>query len=168
VAAKRPIRRTRRGDYEVRLSREERDTLRALPGELRDLLEMEDPSSDPAVARLHPPAYPDDPLMNLEYEMGAGAGLGPGRLEAVATMEATIDADRLTEDELTAWMSVVNDLRLVLGTRLDVTEDTTPADFPADDPRSPVFALYAYATWLVDTIVGALSRQTGIGPPPAE
>ena len=167
MAGTRAIRRTRRGDFEVRLSTEERDTLRTLPGELRAVVET-DPSADPALARLRPPAYPDDPLMNLEYEMGPGAGLETERLRAAATMEATIDADRLSEEELSAWMSVVNDLRLVWGTRLGVTEETTQADFPTRDPRARSFALYVYATWLVDAIVGALSGQTEIGPPPAD
>ena len=39
-------------------------------------------------------------------------------------MEASIDADRLTEDQLLSWLGVLNDLRLVLGTRLEITEET--------------------------------------------
>ena len=74
-------------------------------------------------------------------------------------MEATIDADRLSEDDVLAWLGVCNDLRLVLGTRLDITEETTEADFPADDERSSAFALYGYLTWLVDAMVEALSRS---------
>ena len=72
-------------------------------------------------------------------------------------MEASIDADRLTEDQLLSWLGVLNDLRLVLGTRLEITEETTQDDFAPDDPRAQSFALYAYLTWLVDAIVGALS-----------
>ncbi len=107
-----------------------------MPAQLRDLLEHEDPSSDPAMARLFPPAYADDPIRNLEYERFAGDDLTAGRLAALDRMEATIDADRLTEDDVLAWLSVCNDLRLVLGTRLDITEETTERDFPPR--RSPL------------------------------
>jgi hypothetical protein len=156
-----PIERTRRG-FELRLGPDERDVLRGLPAQLRQLLEEESPSSDPAVARLYPPAYADDPIRNLEYELVAGDDLTKQRLEAVETMERTIDADRLDEDELTAWIAVANDLRLVLGTRLEITERTREDDFPRGDPRAGTFALYAYLTFLVDEGVGALSGEPRI------
>ena len=86
-----------------------------------------------------------------------GDDLTSQRLASISAMEASIDADRLTEDQLLSWLGVLNDLRLVLGTRLEITEETTQDDFPADDPRAQSFALYAYLTWLVDAIVSALS-----------
>ena len=48
-------------------------------------------------------------------------------------MERTVDAKVLTAAELTAWMQVLNQARLVLGTRLDVTED----DERYEDPDRP-------------------------------
>jgi hypothetical protein len=161
VPRRHPIRRTRRG-FELRLGSDERDVLRGLPAQLRQLLEEESPSSDPAVARLYPPAYEDDPIRNLEYEMVAGDDLTKQRLAAVETMERTIDAERLDEDELTAWIAVANDLRLVLGTRLEITEATREGDFPPEDPRAGAFALYAYLTFLVDEAVGAISGASRI------
>ena len=156
MARGRPIKRTRRGDFDLHLGPEERDILRGLPDQLRSLLENEDPTSDPAMARLYPPAYEDDPIRNLEYERLAGDDLTSQRLSSIGAMEASIDADRLTEEQLLSWLSVLNDLRLVLGTRLEITEDTTEDDFAADDPRTSSFALYGYLTWLVDAIVRAL------------
>jgi hypothetical protein len=156
-----PIKRTRRG-FELRLGPDEREVLRGLPGQLRQLLEEESPASDPSMVRLYPPAYPDDPIRNLEYELVAGDDLTKQRLAAAETMERTIDADRLDEDELIAWIGVANDLRLVLGTRLEITEETREGDFPPGDPRAGAFALYAYLTFLVDEGVGALSGETRI------
>jgi len=152
-----PVRRMRGGMFELRLDAGERDVLRGLPDQLRDLLEGEDPSSDPAMARLYPPAYLDDPIRNLEFEEMAGDDLTRERLEAIERMKATVDAERLSEDDLLAWLSVANDLRLVLGTRLEITEETSEADFPPEDPRSGAFALYSYLSWLVDAIVRGLS-----------
>jgi hypothetical protein len=156
VARGGPIKRTRRGEFELRLDPDERDILRALPDQLRNLIENEDPTSDPAMARLYPPAYEDDPIRNLEYERLAGDDLTSQRLSSIGAMEGSIDADRLTEDQLLAWLGVLNDLRLVLGTRLEITEETTEDDFAPGDPRASTFALYAYLTWLVDAIVRAL------------
>jgi hypothetical protein len=159
VTRGRPIRRTRRGEFEIRLEPGERDVLRALPAQLRQLIENEDPTSDPAMARLYPPAYPDDPIRNLEYERLAGDDLTSQRLVSIDAMESTIDAERVTEEHVLGWLRVLNDLRLVLGTRLEITEETTQTDFPPDDPRASAFALYAYLTWLVDAIVTALSSD---------
>jgi len=156
VARRGPVRRTRRGDFELHLEAGERDVLRGLPEQLRDLLRHEDPSSDPAVARLYPPAYPDDPIQNLEYERLASDDLTRQRLMAIDRMSATADAERLSEEDLLAWLSVLNDLRLVLGTRLEITEETTEDDFQSDDPRAPAYTLYGYLTWLVDGIVRTL------------
>ena len=54
----RRIRRTRSGEFELRLPPDERDVLRSLPGQMRDALALGD--ADPAVARLNPSACPDD------------------------------------------------------------------------------------------------------------
>ena len=158
--ARGPVRRTRDGGFQLRLSANERDVLRQLPQQLRTLIEAEDPATDPAVARLYPPAYLDDPIRNLEYERLAGDDLTSERLAAIDRMASTLDAERLTEDDVLAWLGVLNDLRLVLGTRLEITEETTEEDFPADDPRAEAFALYAYLTYVVDAIVGALSAAS--------
>jgi hypothetical protein len=156
VARGGPVKRTRRGDFELRLSPDERTILRGLPDQLRNLIENEDPTSDPAMARLYPPAYEDDPIRNLEFERMAGDDLTSQRLSSINAMEGSIDADLLSEEQLLSWLGVLNDLRLVLGTRLEITEETTEEDFAAGDPRASTFALYAYLTWLVDAIVRAL------------
>jgi uncharacterized protein DUF2017 len=156
VARGGPVKRTRRGDFELRLTPDERTILRGLPDQLRNLIENEDPTSDPAMARLYPPAYEDDPIRNLEFERMAGDDLTTQRLSSISAMEGSIDADLLSEEQLLSWLGVLNDLRLVLGTRLEITEETNEGDFAAGDPRASTFALYGYLTWLVDAIVRAL------------
>jgi hypothetical protein len=147
------IRRTRRGDFQLRLTPEERTLLRSLPGQLRDLLS----SDDPALERLFPPAYPDDPLRNEEYAEMVRGDLLAGRLAAADVMEATIDAERLDEEQLTAWLSAVNDLRLVLGSRLEVTEELYDEGLPDGDAREPAFAVYLYLGALEEQAVEALA-----------
>ena len=130
----------------------------ALPAQLRQLIENEDPTSDPAMARLYPPAYLDDPIRNLEYERLAGDDLTSQRLASIDAMESTIDAERVSEEHVLSWLSVAERPSVVLGTRSEITEETAAEDFPPEDHRASAFALYAYLTWLVDAIVRALDR----------
>lgn len=147
--------RTRRGDYRLRLPEVERELLRSLPAQLRALLE----SDDPALERLFPPAHPDEPEREAEYAALTHEELRSRRLSALEVMEATIDADRLGEEELSAWLGALNDLRLVLGSRLGVTEETVEEGVPDDHPLAPQWALYGYLGWLVAQIVDALAED---------
>ncbi len=79
------------------------------------------------------------------------------RHAALDTMEATIDASRLDEEALLAWMGAVNDLRLVLGTRLDISEETDLLP-DLDDPDAPALAVYGYLSELLGSMVDALSE----------
>ena len=154
------VKRTRRGDFTLKLPASERRILRALPEQLRELLAEGDATDDAALRRLFPPATLDDESINAEYAHLMHDDLLAERLLAIDTMERTLDADRLTEEDLLAWLATINDLRLVLGVRLDVTEETTVADFaelPDDDPRVQTYVTYSYLTFLEDHIVGALA-----------
>ena len=55
-----------------------------------------------------------------------------------------------------AWMRAVNDVRLLLGTRLGVGEDPSERQVALDDPRAPGFALYDYLSLLTQELVEAL------------
>ena len=79
--------------------------------------------TDPLARRLFPPAYPDDPEREAAYELLAGEELRSSRRAALEVMRTTATSEVLTESEVTAWLQSVNALRLVLGTRLDVSED---------------------------------------------
>ena len=153
-----PFRRTRAGDFTVDLRKADRELLRSLAGQLRETLTGSPASDDPGVARLFPPAYPDDPLRNLDFEHLVGDELMRGRLEGLAVLERTSDAKRISEADLLMWMRTVNDARLVLGTRLDVTEDSEFDNY--DDDTKGTFAVYTYLGALVATIVDALGDPT--------
>lgn len=147
-----PVKRTADGVFLIDLSDEERTMLRSLPGQLRDLLD----TNDPAIARLFPPAYSDDPEREDEYRRLMKDELLSRRLEALALLEETAGADRLTEEQLLVWMRVINDLRLVVGTMLDVKEDDDPDTIDPDDPQAPMRVLYWYLSALLQSIIEAL------------
>lgn len=146
------------GAFRLSLAEEERELLRRLPSQLRELLEADD-TTDPAVQRLFPPAYRDDEEHEAEYQHLMRGDLMDRRKAALAIFDETIDADELTEDQLVAWMGAVNDLRLVLGTRLDVTEDTYVDGLSPDDPRAPAFELFMYLGMLMEQFVEALAGE---------
>lgn len=150
----RRIRRTRQGDFELRLPDDERALLRNVAPQLRQLLDGD--LADPTLRRLFPTAYADDPDRDREYHALVRDELADRRRAAVDTLLATVDRDRVDEEELTAWMGAVNDLRLVLGTRLDVSEETDPVPDP-DDPEAPLLVLYGYLGYLLEGIVEALA-----------
>ena len=153
VLDRRRVKRTRAGSFQLRLPPEERDLLRTLPGQLRELLETDDPS----LRRLFPPAYVDEPELEEEYRRLMADDLVRRRQAALDIVEETIDAEQVDEEQLTAWMGAINDLRLVLGTRLDVSEDMDIEALEDDDPLTPAFALYGYLGWLQEQIVAALA-----------
>ena len=148
----RRVKRTRRGEFQLRLPPEERELLRGLPAQLKELLDTDDPS----LRRLFPPAYKDDPALEAEYRHYMADDLQASHVQALDLMGATVDADTLSEEELNAWVRALNDLRLVLGTRLDVSEDLDPADLDPEDPQAPMFFVYAYLSRLQDDVVAAL------------
>jgi len=149
------VRRNRKGEFEIRLPDGERDLLRSVAPQLRQLLDTD--VDDPDMRRLFPTAYADDPKREEEYRLMVRDDLLERRRAAVDTLMATIDATRLTEEQLLAWMGAVNDLRLVLGTRLDVSEDMDPVPDPAD-PGAPLLSLYGYLGYLLESLIEAISK----------
>lgn len=154
------VKRTRKGDFKMILTADERAVLGGLPSQLRSLL-AEGDAGDPAHARLFPAAFVDDPERSQAFADLVHGDLVRQRMDALDTFERTLaDArlqTRLSEDELLAWLGVLNDLRLVLGVRLDVTEETTDRDFVDGSEERRLFSLYRFLSYLVDQIVGALS-----------
>jgi Domain of unknown function (DUF2017) len=61
----------------------------------------------------------------------------------------------LTEDVANAWIAAVNDLRLALGTMLDIRPDG-PDHLPDDHPLAPHLDVYQWLTVLQEYLVLAL------------
>ncbi len=154
--SERRIERTGDGDYVLRLTEGERTLLRRLPDELRALLEAA--PDDPRLRRLFPPAY-EDAHEEAAYRELMGNELLEGRQRALQVLAETSEAERLTGEQAQAWLTALNDLRLVLGTRLEVSDESLLEGRAEDDPRAPELALYAYLSWLQEQLVEALSAE---------
>jgi hypothetical protein len=154
------VRRRGEGRYQVRLRPNERVLVADLVGQLREQLVAS--TDDPAVRRLFPPAYADDPDRDAGYQVLTRDELLEHRLEALDLVERSLDGSELDHTGMTAWMHTLNSLRLVLGTRLDVDEDLPELD--EADPLSPAYAVYEYLGWLLSQVVDALAPDL---PPPS-
>ncbi len=151
----RRIQRDRKGGYRVRLPPEERELLRSLPAQLREVMQ----TNDPGLRRLFPPAYPDDGEADDEFRRLMREELLEGKLAALQVVEETAGADHLSGDQLEGWLGALESLRLYLGTQLDISEATYGEELDPDDPAAPALALYGYLSWLQEEVVAALSSS---------
>jgi hypothetical protein len=154
------IRRRGSGKYRVKLRSSEQIILGSLVHQLREQLMAS--TDEPHLRRLFPPAYANDAERDAGYQVLTRDELLEGRLAALDVVERTLDGSHdLDESELTAWMSTLNSLRLVIGTRLDVDEDVPELD--ESDPLAPEYALYEFLGWILAQVVDALGSDL---PPP--
>ncbi|MDV9187730.1 DUF2017 domain-containing protein [Streptomyces sp. SR27] len=134
-----------------------------------------EPPSDPALKRLFPDAYGDD-----SEELRAAASdfrrytendlRARKREDALLVVRAmdSLSTDaageggavlKLTPDESRAWLGALNDLRLTIGTRLDVTDDEESERLyrlPDSDPRKPMVMAYLWLGALQESLVATL------------
>ena len=122
--------------------------------ELRALLD--DAPGDPSLRRLFPPAYEEEDEERAYRDL-MGGELLDGRRSALDVVAQTLDRELLSPDEADAWLRALNDLRLALGTRLDVKEDTFGEELRRDDPRAPALAVYGYLSWMQEQLIEAVS-----------
>jgi hypothetical protein len=146
------LRRRSDGTFDVRLPKAERSLLRALPGQVSALIA----SGDLSAQRIFPPAYTTDETAEKEYRELMGQTLLEGHRNALEILQETADSERIDSDQAAAWLRALNDLRLVIGTRLDITEEE-PARLTADDPGTAARAVYDYLSWLQEMLVDCLS-----------
>ena len=115
--------------------------------------------SDPDLVRLFPPAYLDDDKHESEYQHYMRDELVKRRLESLSVVEETVEAERLTEEQVIMWMKVINDIRLILGTKLNVSEDDdTASRLDPSDPQAPMAALYWFLSFLLESTIDALQH----------
>lgn len=141
------------GRFDVNLSPEAKQGIAALAQELEEIQSTDRPE----IRRLFPTAYPDDPERDAGYQIFARDQLIDKRKAAVAIIRQTAEAEVLSAEELGSWMGVLNDLRLVLGTMLDVSEDDEEIDI--DSPDAETQLLYRYLGEVVHHMVEALTTS---------
>ncbi len=144
---------------------------------------------DPALARLLPDASRDDGDAAADFRRLTEHGLRQRKQHALTTAAATLDGHDgeqgprrpgrgrlgargsllvLDEEQARAWLTALNDVRLVLAERMGLRTDADAERIAAlaagpagrSDPADPVStgaALYDFLTWLQETLVHAVS-----------
>ena len=114
-------------------------------------------SEDPALARLFPDGYSNDEHASADFRRFTEQDLRSQKVAALATARKTLSEWKgksgITQQQAQDWLKALNDLRLVLGTRLEIT-DEGETDFDADEPG---IHLYNYLTYLQGTLIESLS-----------
>ena len=157
MAPRQPIAPNENGTFSLDLRDEERALIAAIVPDLRALL-AEDPG-DEMLTRLFPTARPDDPKAEAEYRELVRDELVSKRLARLDMVAELAEATVLDHEQLAAWMGAVNDIRLVLGTRLEVTEEDEFDDVEADDPEAVARSAYWYLGWLLEHLVEASAAE---------
>jgi Domain of unknown function (DUF2017) len=114
------------------------------------------PERDPVLARLYPDAIPSDPAASASYRNLVLRDIADGRIAGLDTVVATLDATTLDDAQAAAWLGALNDLRLVIGTDLDVREDD-PAEIDEHDPDAERRLVYGFAAWLQGELIDVLA-----------
>jgi Domain of unknown function (DUF2017) len=117
---------------------------------------------DPVLARLLPDAYRDDEAASGEFRHYTEHGLRAAKVASAAVVLTTLPEEggrvRLTQEQAQSWLRALNDVRLALGVRLDVTEDRDEmlARVEADSSEAAGLWVYDWLSVLLETLVEAL------------
>jgi hypothetical protein len=133
--------------------------------ELDAMLGLDEPAQapeDPALARLLPDAYRDDPDAAGEFRRYTEQSLRSAKQETARTVLDTLPEDggpvKLSGEQAQAWLRALNDVRLALGVRLGVTEEFEDQweELDPADPRAAAFEVYAWLGGVQESLVQAL------------
>ncbi|GAB3208321.1 DUF2017 domain-containing protein [Marinactinospora thermotolerans] len=132
-----------------------------------------EPPKDPVLARLLPDAYTGDAEAAGEFRRYTEDDLRRHKRDnAQALVDSLPEAGGEVVLDLAgghAWLKALNDVRLALGTRLGVEEETYEAYLrgqaePADEASAAALHVYEWLGALQDSLVHALSGGDDGGP----
>ncbi|QNT95174.1 hypothetical protein HEP81_04907 [Streptomyces griseofuscus] len=141
-----------------------------------------EPPADPVLHRLFPDAYsdpekaPDSPAQAEERrahsaefrrftENDLRAGKRENALAVIRSLDALAPVDegsavlKLSPEESRRWLGSLNDLRLAIGSRLEIADDDDTEllyQLPDEDPRKPMVMAYLWLGGLQETLVSTL------------
>lgn len=148
----------------VQLETQEAALLRNLLDEMHLLLGARQ-TGDPVVERLFPRAYEMEEDESTYREM-VGSDLEGAKKNALGTVEeivgkkGEVDAP-LSREQAEDWLIALTDLRLAVGTRVGVTEETMAAEIDPDQANASALAVLHWLGWMQESIVEALVTEAG-------
>ncbi|MGH2703361.1 MAG: DUF2017 family protein [Actinomycetota bacterium] len=148
-------------DIGLPLDSRESGILRDLVRQMRALLK-ESESEDPVHKRLFPSAYEDDEDSESFRDMTSG-DLTSMKLESLDVVDEAVGRrdkgiTTLSQEEGEAWVRALTDMRLAIGTRLEVTEETMSVEPEPDDPAAAPLQILHWLGWLQESIIDQMAR----------
>lgn len=152
----------------ARFAPDEAKVLRRVASEVVGLLTDRFDHGDPVVGRLFPDPYPDLPEEAEEYRRFTEGDLKTGKIDQAGAILAALPSSgggevRLDGESAEAWLRALNDVRIALGVRLEIVDETrleSEMDEAVlrDPTSSRVFQLsvYAYLGYLQESLLEAL------------
>ena len=125
--------------------------------------ELPDTPADPVLARLLPDAYQDDPEAAGEFRKYTESSLREAKKYFAQTLLETLPPKggrvKLTADQARDWLRALNDVRLMFGVRLEVTEDFEEqlSSLDPKDPRVAAFQVYGWLGEMQESLVRAIA-----------
>jgi hypothetical protein len=125
--------------------------------------ELPETPVDPVLARLLPDAYQEDPEAAGEFRKYTESSLREAKKYFAQTVLETIPAKggrvKLTADQARDWLRALNDVRLMFGVRLEVTEDFEEqlSSLDPKDPRIAAFEVYGWLGAVQESLVRAIA-----------
>ena len=119
---------------------------------------------DPVLARLLPDAYQDDPAAAGEFRKYTESSLREAKRYFAHSLLDSLPPSggrvKLTGDQARDWLRALNDVRLMFGVRLEVTEEFEEQLDALDpnDPRADEFEVYRWVSAVQESLVRALGR----------
>jgi hypothetical protein len=158
--------------YTARFAPEEVKVLRQVASEVIALLTEGFDRDDPVVERLFPDIYPDDPEATADLRRYTDGDLKTAKIDQAGAVLAALPASggggevALDVEAAEAWLRALTDVRLAIGTRLDIRDDTVLEDELDEavfhDPTSArvgQLSLFAYVGLLLESLLDAMTAE---------
>ena len=144
-----------------RVDHDHEDPLAAMVG----ITSHDSPPEDDVLRRLLPNAYADE-VDASEFRRYTESTLrGKKQAHAMSMRMYLKSADDgivdLDHDSANAWLGAINDIRLALGVRLNVQENTSEflELLSPDDPLRGVYSVYTWLGWLQESLLSSLMDE---------
>ena len=138
----------------INLGDRERAVVRTVCEELIGMLD--DPAAGPLLRRVYPVGHASDAGIDAAYQELVHEDLATSRRANLELIVATAADTELDRAQLDTWMVGLTTVRLVLGTRLGVTEDGR-RELEPDDEDLVAHAVYEFLGGIVESIVRSLA-----------
>lgn len=136
-----------------------------LLSEMRTLLEADIPRVDEVTRRLFPDAF-EDPEESAKFRELVGDELRAGKLAAVNELDEQLAGEgsaaiALEPDSVQDLLAVLTDMRLAIGSRLDVTEEMMQTEPDPSDPEAAAMSVLHWLGWIQERVLMEIDGRGG-------